>query len=60
MKVPVPVKGVVPPFAETVIEVLPPLQAIVPALAVAVNTAGSVIVTFAVVLQLLKSVIVKV
>ena len=40
MKVPVPVKGAVPPVAETVIEVVPPLQAIVPALAEATKGAG--------------------
>ena len=40
MKVPVPVKGAVPPMEETVIVVVPPLQAIVPALAEATKAAG--------------------
>ena len=44
MKVPVPDKGAVPPFAETVIVVVPPLQAIVPELAEATKVVGSVIV----------------
>ena len=40
MKVPVPVKGAVPPEVETVIVVVPALQEIVPALADATNTSG--------------------
>ena len=44
MKVPVPVNGSVPPVAETVIVVVPPLQVIVPALAEATSAVGSVIV----------------
>ena len=40
MKVPVPVKGAVPPIAEIVIVVVPPLQVIVPALAEATRAAG--------------------
>ena len=45
MNVPVPEYGAVPPVAETVTEVVPPLQVIVPADAEATNAAGSVTVT---------------
>ena len=40
MKEPVPVYGAVPPVAETVTEVDPPLHAIVPALEEADNAVG--------------------
>ena len=41
MKVPVPLYGAVPPVALTVTVVVPPWQAIVPALDEAVNWVGS-------------------
>ena len=40
MNVPVPIKGAVPPLADIVIVVVPPLQAIVPTLAEATDVAG--------------------
>ena len=41
MKSPVPVNGAVPPVAATVTVVVPPLQAIVPALDEAAKTVGA-------------------
>lgn len=49
MKFPVPAYGVVPPEADTVMVVVPPKQAIVPALFDEVSAAGSVTVAVAVV-----------
>src|SRR6185436_19817924 len=59
-KVPVPVYGSVPPVADTVTTVVPPLQAIVPAEEDAVSTLGSVIVTWVVDIQPRLSVTVNV
>ena len=56
MKVPVPVYGDVPPVALTVTVVVPPLQAIVPALDDAVNCVGSLIVPDVVAVQPFASV----
>ena len=56
MKVPVPLYGAVPPVALTVTVVVPPLQAIVPALEEAVNCVGSLTLPDAVAVQPLASV----
>ena len=60
VKLPVPVYGVVPPFAVTVTLVLPPKQEMVPGVATATNTSGAVRVTEAVLEQDFESVTVKV
>lgn len=60
MNDPVPVYGLVPPVAETVTVVDPPLQAMEPGVDDALTTAGSATVTDVVVEQLFASVIVNV
>ena len=60
MNDPVPEYGLVPPVAETTTDIFPPLQRIGSVVAVADNTAGSVMVIDATVEQLFASAIVYV